>query len=125
MFPSFVISLKPWPLGARSTPPPYNYEMSSPGNFRCTECAAILRELVDARWADAEKLREDWFATGRDLEELRDSLLQSMANDDSLDVTNANHPRTAEVLRKKGKHEALTGHSVLMLGKRGRFRQNL
>jgi hypothetical protein len=113
------------PLSSAVAVRPYNYKMSSPGNFQCTECAAILRELMDARRMDAEKLREEWLATGRDLEELREWLLQSMANDDSFDVTKANQPRTAEVLGRKGKHEALTGHSVLMLGKRGRFRQNL
>jgi hypothetical protein len=98
--------------------------MGSANNFHCPECAAILRELVDAPRTDTEKLREEWIAAGRDLEELRDTWLQSMANDDSVDVTATYYPRTAEVRRRRLGHEALTGHSVLTHGLRGLFRQN-
>jgi hypothetical protein len=89
---------------------------------RCPECAAILRELVEAPHSDAEKLRKDWLAAGRDLKELRDTWLASMADDDSSDITSSYYPRTAEARRKKREHEALTGHSVLRIGARGRFR---
>jgi hypothetical protein len=97
--------------------------MGSANNFHCPDRAAILRELVDAPLTDAEKLKQEWLATGRDLEEVRVMWLQSMANDDSVDVTATYYPRTPEVRRRRLEHEALTGHSVLAL--RGLFRQNL
>jgi|HubBroStandDraft_1064217.scaffolds.fasta_scaffold409923_2 hypothetical protein len=99
--------------------------MDYPSKFQCPECAAILRELRDAPRSDTEKLRDEWLSTGRDLEELRDAMLASIAHDDSVDVTATYYPRTAEARRRKMEHEALTGHYVLIHGLRGLFRQNL
>jgi hypothetical protein len=92
--------------------------VGSSNNFVCAECAAIVSELKAAHQSDVEQLRESWFASGRDLTELRNQFLASIAEDDSADLFHVRYPRTREVQRKRAEHESRTGDSVFRLGQR-------
>ena len=92
--------------------------MPLPHNFHCAECAAILRELRNAMPSDFRNLKESWLASGRDLNELRDEMLASFANDDSADRIQSHYTRLCEARRRMAEHQALTGHSVFTHGGR-------
>jgi hypothetical protein len=91
--------------------------VSLPNNFQCAECATILCKLRDAIPADFQNLKESWLASGRDLGELRDQMLECFARD-TADLFQAHYPRTREAQRRRAEHEALTGHSVFTHGGR-------
>jgi len=82
---------------------------------KCSECTDLLNELVSAMQSDGERLKESWIASGHDLVELREKMLASIANDESLESFTASSPRTAEVKRKMAEHQAQTGHSFFNL----------
>ena len=91
-----------------------------PVNLDCPECEAILRELLDAREADREEMREHLFAaarsSGREPEEMRNVWLWSVMqrpDDEMRTVIRAHTPRATEARRRKrSDHETATGHSV-------------
>jgi len=85
-----------------------------PNDFRCPKCAAILRELKHAGEADFEERKENWLASGRSLQELRDQSLASMAYDDSAELLAC--PRTTAARHKKAEHETESGHNVYFNG---------
>jgi len=82
---------------------------------KCAECADLLNELVSAMQSDREHLKESWIASGRDLVELRDKMLSSLANDETHESFGPGSPRALEVKRKMAEHQARTGHSLFNL----------
>jgi hypothetical protein len=74
-----------------------------PVNLHCPECEDILRELLNAREADLEEMRQHLLdaarSSGREAEELRNAWLSSvmkMPDNEMLTVLRAHTPRTTE-----------------------------
>src|SRR5437867_738857 len=94
-----------------------------PYDFKCEECGAILRALLDSFHVDMKelrrRLRETAQASGRSVEEMRNvwlSSVSSMPVAEMQTLMRAHYPRAAEARRRKAEHEALTGHSVHVHG---------
>ena len=94
-----------------------------PVNPHCPECEDILRELLNAREADLEEMRQHLLdvarSSGREAGEMRNAWLSSvmkMPDNEMQTVLRAHTPRTTEQRRrKKTDHEIATGHSVEQL----------